>query len=260
MPTGQTNVRAIYRKYLGAAANLNSGKLTTLLQNPLGVTAVTNPEAATGGADPEVIADAKQNAPLTVLTLDRAVSVLDYQHYARAFAGVAKAHALWIHAGPSKGIYITLAGAAGAEIPATSKTYTNLMNSLRRYGDPNLPLNLVNYKQATFALGMAVKVHAEAINSVVLAALESALRDHFSFANRDFGQFVSQDEVLAVAHQVKDVEAVRITRLYKQQPAAVDSIAPIIGAHLPVASLKHAPQPAELLTLSKDPIEMGSFS
>jgi len=260
LPTGQTNVRAIYRKYIGTKANLDKDKLTTLLQKPLGVTAVTNPEPSTGGADPEVIDNAKLNAPLTVLTLDRAVSVLDYQHYARAFSGVAKAHALWISSGPSKGIYITLAGIDGAEIPSNSSTYTNLMNSLRRYGDPMLPLRLVNYTPVSFFLGMAVKVNEDAERNTVLEELESALRDYFSFNNRDFGQHVSQDEVLAVAHSNANIEAVRITRFYKDEPGAEDDVVSIVPSHLPVASLTIEPTPAQLLTLSDEPIEMGSFT
>jgi hypothetical protein len=260
LPTGQTNVRAVYRKYIGADANLDNNKLTTLLQKPLGVNEVTNPEASTGGADPEVIDDAKQNAPLTVLTLDRAVSVLDYQHYARAFSGVAKAHALWINAGPSKGVFITLAGIDGAAIPDNSSTYTNLVSSLRRYGDPMLPLTLVNYTPASFLLGMAVKVNEDAVRDTVLEELEAALREHFSFANRDFGQHVSQDEILAVAHSFNYVEAVRITRFYKDEPGAVDEVVAIIPSHLPVASLTIEPVAAELLTISGEPIEMGTFS
>ena len=260
LPTGRTNVRATYRKFTGAGGNLGKGVLTTLLQKPLGVTEVTNPEPATGGADPEVIGDARQNAPLTVLTLDRAVSVQDYRDYARAFAGVAKAHALWLASGPSRGIYITLAGVDGALIPAGSSTYSNLMKSLRRYGDPMLPLSLVNYTPASFALGMAVRINEEAQRETVLDDLETRLREHFSFANRDFGQNVSQDEVLAVAHGVDHVEAVRITRLYRIGPGATDTVEPIIAAQLPVASLTVPPEPAELLTLSPAPIEMESFS
>jgi hypothetical protein len=260
LPTGQTNVRATYRKYVGAGANLDKGKLTTLLQKPLGVTEVINPEPSTGGADPEVIGDAKQNAPLTVLTLDRAVSVQDYRDYARAFSGVAKAHALWISSGPSRGIYITLSGIDGAHIPENSSTYINLLKSLRRYGDAMLPLSLVNYIPATFALGMAVKVNNDAVHETVTGELEATLRDYFSFANRDFGEHVSQDEVLAVAHSVKHVEAVRITRLYKNEPGATDIVTPIIESKLPIASQTVAPEAAELLTLSAGPMEMEPFS
>jgi hypothetical protein len=94
----------------------------------------------------------------------------------------------------------------------------------------------------------------------VLEELEAALRDTFSFANRDFGQHVSQDEVLAVAHSIDHVEAVRITRFFKQETGAVDSVEAIIPSHLPVASLTVAPEPAQLLTLSEEPLEMESFS
>jgi hypothetical protein len=252
LPTGKTNVRATYRKYTGASGNLGKERLTTLLQKPLGVAEVTNPEPATGGDDPEVIEDARQNAPLTVLTLDRAVSVEDYRDYARAFAGVAKAHALWIASGPSRGIYVTLAGVDGALIPEGGTTWSNLMKSLRRYGDPMLPLSLVNFTPATFALGMAVKVNEAAVREQVLDELEATLRDHFSFTKRDFG--------LAVAHSVDHVEAVRITSLYRSAPGAVVGVEPIIAAHLPVASLDEPPLPAELLTLSKSPLDMESFS
>ena len=260
LPTGQTNVRATYRKYIGSAANVDANKITTLLQKPLGVQEVLNPEAATGGADPEVIDDAKQNAPLTVLTLDRAVSIDDYRNYARAFAGVAKAHALWIQSGPSRGIYITVAGVDGEQIPSNSQTYNNLLDSLRRYGDPLLPLSLVNYVPVTFRLALAVKVRADAVRDDVLVELEQLLRDYFSFANRDFGQHVSQDEVLAVAHQIDTVEAVRITEFYKIDGVATSGIDVILESRLPVASVTEPPTPAELLTLADEPLLMETFS
>lgn len=260
LPTGRTNVRATYRHHIGVSANLGSNQLTTLLQKPLGVTEVTNPEPSTGGADPEVIDDARQNAPITVLTLDRAVSVQDYRDYARAFSGIAKAHALWINSGPSRGIYITLAGINGANIPVNSSTYINLLKSLRRYGDPMLPLRLVNFTPVTFTLGMAVKVNIDAERETVLRNLETVLRESFSFKQRDFGQHVSQDEVLAVAHSVEQVEAIRITRLFKNVEAAVDRVEPIIPSHLPFVSLSIAPRPAELVTLSDEPLEMEAFT
>jgi len=259
LPTGTTNVRATYRKYVGTAANLPAGVLTTLLQRPLGVTEVVNPEPATGGADPEIIDDAKDNAPLTVRTLDRAVSIQDYQHFARAFAGVAKAHALWIQAGPSRGIYLTIAGINGATIPTDSKTYVNLLAALRRYGDPLMPLSLVNFSVARFRLGLAVKVNEDANSDAVLANLDETLRQHFSFSRRDFGQHVSQDEIVAVAHGTKHIEAVRITRFYEEGVGSGNTIKTIIAARLPVASLTVPPQPATMLIMSDAVIDMELF-
>ena len=47
------------------------------------------------------------NAPLTVLTLGRIVSLRDYEDFARAFAGVAKALATWTWDGERQGVFVT---------------------------------------------------------------------------------------------------------------------------------------------------------
>jgi len=259
LPTGMTNVRVRYRKGIGVAANLAKNKLTTLLAKPLGVSEVTNPEPSTGGEDPEDLDKARSNAPVTVLTLDRAVSEKDYQDYSRAFAGVDKAHALWIPSGPSKGIFITVAGIDGAEIPEDSNTYHNLIQSLRDYGDPLLPLTVKNYRPASFSLSLAVKVAGDAESETVLTQVSETVRDYFSFAKRGFGKNVSQDEVLAVVHAVAHVEAVQIKQFYKHAPGVTSGIATIIAASLPVISLTEAPEPAELLLLANEPLQVEEF-
>ena len=260
LPTGQTNVRASYRKGIGIAGNINAGKLSTLLTRPLGVAEVTNPEPAAGGEDPESLEQAKTNAPVTVLTLDRAVSVEDYENYARAFAGVSKAHALWIASGPARGIFITVAGIDGADIAKNSATYSNLVQALRRYGDPMIPLTVENYRAANFSLNLSINVAAQADKNSVLADVEAALRANFSFANRQFGQHVSRDEIVAVAHSVDAVQAVRVTRFAKQPQYYRQAIATVITADLPLASLTDLPKAAEVLTLSPEPISMELFA
>ena len=62
-------------------------RLTMLRAMPLGLRGVTNPIAAGGAEGPEQLADARRNAPLTVLTFERVVSLLDYENYARAYPG-----------------------------------------------------------------------------------------------------------------------------------------------------------------------------
>src|SRR5690606_16114075 len=78
LPTGRENVSARYRVGIGTEGAVKSGALTVLKTRPQGVKAVTNPLAAFGAQDPETLADARANAPVTVLTLDRLVSVRDY--------------------------------------------------------------------------------------------------------------------------------------------------------------------------------------
>jgi hypothetical protein len=254
LPGGESNVRARYRKGIGVAGNVAAGKLTTLLSRPLGVAEAVNPEAASGGEDGETLARARANAPLTVLTLDRAVSITDYADYARAFAGIDKAHALWVPAGPARGVCLTIAGVDGAAVPASGQTFANLGASLRRFGDPLVPLRIVNHRDARFTCRLAIKVRAGYEIDPVVGAVEAALRDRFAFAQRDFGQAVSVDEVTAVAQGVSGVEAVHATRLHRlDQPPCLE---PRLFAALPVGSLNGLPAAAELLTIRDGPIEL----
>ena len=107
LPTGQNNIHVTYRKGIGTEGNVEAEQLTTLLTRPLGVKEATNPLAASGGDDSELLVDARRNAPLTVLTLERAVSLQDYEDFSRAFAGVAKALATWIWDGTRRSLNIT---------------------------------------------------------------------------------------------------------------------------------------------------------
>lgn len=254
LPSITAGVRARYRKGIGAAGNVRAGTLTTLLSRPLGLSEAMNPEAATGGEDAEPLDRARDNAPLTVLTLDRAVSIMDYANFARAFAGIDKAHALWIPAGPARGVLLTIAGVDGAAVPEDSDTFVNLSDALTAYGDPRVPLRMVNYLDVRFRCALSVKVLAGFEVDPVLAAVDAALREHFGFATRRFGQPVSVDEVAAVGQAVSGVEAVHVRQLYRAGDPP--GMAPRLFALLPVASLTDLPDPAQLLTLADDPLDL----
>src|SRR6187402_1307001 len=72
LPTGQNNIQAKYSIGIGSVGNVSQGAITTLMDRPLGVTGVINPEPATGGQDSASITDIRSDAPQTVLTLGRA--------------------------------------------------------------------------------------------------------------------------------------------------------------------------------------------
>lgn len=255
-PTGDHNLRAVYRKGLGLGGNVRAGQLSTLLSRPLGVSGASNPEAATGGEDAEPDGRARDNAPLTVRTLDRAVSVRDYQDFARAFAGIAKAHALWIASGPARGVFLTVAGENGAPVPEQSDTHRFLLAALHRYGDPLMPVRLVGHRDARFRLRLALKVAADADAAVLMPAVERALRSAFGFDNRRFGQGVSVDEVVAVVHSVVGVDAVQVTELRRSDAPASPAFQPRLFAALPQASLTALPQAAELMVLDAAPVTL----
>ena len=101
-PSGRNNIVARYRKGIGRAGSVKAGALTTALDRPLGLREVFNPLAAAGGEDPETDAGARENAPVTTLTLGRVVSLRNYEDFARGFAGISKAKADWAWDGETR--------------------------------------------------------------------------------------------------------------------------------------------------------------
>lgn len=249
LPSGRDNLRFGYRKFIGAAGNVGAGKLTTLLGRPLGVKAVNNPIAANGGQDREERDEARQNAPLTMLTLGRVVSIQDYTDFARSFAGISKAWAIWMRTGGLRGVFLSIAGPDGAAIAESDAAFLNLSGALRKYGDPLLPLQLKTYQSVHFRLKAKVKVAATAVVEEVLPAVQDTLRSHFSFASRDFAQQVSLDEVMAVIQGVKGVEAVDVDELYRLDPGAIPSLVARLFAMPPQVLADGSLKAAELLTL-----------
>lgn len=254
--TGIENITAVYRKGTGTEGNVGAGEITLLPLRPLGVRSVVNPLPAGGATDPEPRDEIRRNAALTILTLDRIVSLRDYEDFARAFAGVAKALATWSWVGQSRGIFVTVAGANGAELPEIGPTYVNLVAAMRKAGDPHVPLRVQSYRKAFFRLAGTVTVEPDAPPDAVLAGVEARLRDAFSFAVRDFGQAVAQSEVLAAMQSVPGVRAAQVNQFFRTDDPNGPGLAALVVAAVPEVGSSGAPLAAELLTLDPRPLDL----
>jgi predicted phage baseplate assembly protein len=257
LPSGVNNVRAQYRKGLGVAGNVAAESLTQLTVRPLGVKGVSNPRRAEGGTDPESADHARQSMPLMTRTLGRAVSVLDYEDFARAYSGIAKARAqvLHLHTGPT--VVITIAGPNGTAISMDSPIWINLREALAASGDPHVGVRLLAHRASTFRIGLKVKRDPDYEAGAVLGAVDAALRTYFAFDARDLGQPVQQSDVIAVVHRVPGVVAIDLDLLYGgTQPAsqAVPSRQTrLLAARMTVQD--GDPVPDELLTLHSGPLD-----
>jgi predicted phage baseplate assembly protein len=253
LPTGQNNVQATYRKGIGLEGLVKAGQLSQLLTRPLGVRSAINPEAASGADNADTIDDARRNAPLTVLTLGRTVSLQDYEDFARAFAGVAKALATWTWVGQTRRVFITVAGPDGAAIAPESDTFRHLLEAMKNAGDPFVSFRLKSYRPASFRFAGKVKVDPDFVTEKALAAVEQALRKEFSFDARSFGQPVMLSEVIAVIQAVLGVVAVDVDKLYR---GASPTLTPRILAALPETLADGDVAAAELLTLNTAPLDL----
>ena len=205
LPTAPQNVKAIYRSGLGKIGNVDAERISQLATKPLGVKEVINPQAATGGADAESRDQARRNAPLAVMALDRLVSVQDYADFARTFAGIAKASATQLSDGRRTLVYLTIAGLDDIAIEAHSDLYRNLCQALHRYGDPRLPVQVVMREVMFLFISARVGLLPDYQWESVEPKVRAALLDVFSFERRDLGQDVPLSEVISTIQAVEGV-------------------------------------------------------
>lgn len=227
LPSGQENVMAVYRKGIGSSGNLKAGQLSQLMSRPLGLKAVINPQPSGGGVDAESSEDARDNIPLGVRTLGRAVSLRDYEDFARAYTGIAKSQARVLDIHAIRTIFITVAGKKASRPQKGGPTLTKLLASLRKSSDPFVACDAAPYNEAYFKLALRFKRHPDHDRDIVLAAVEAALRKAFSFDARDFGQAVARSEVISVAQQVTGVVGVDVDYFYRGlSPSLEDRLTP----------------------------------
>jgi predicted phage baseplate assembly protein len=213
-PTGVQNVTARYRSGAGLAGEVEAGKLSLLQSRPLGVRAVTNPLPASGAEDPEPRESARENAPMTVRTMERIVSLQDFEDFARTFAGIGKARVRVLWNGEDNLVHITVAGASGKPVSSNSELYSNLVDAIDGARDPILQVRVDTFQPRRFNLKAKVLVDERYVTEDVLQEVEAALLAAFAFARRGFGQPVTAAEVIQVIHDVDGVLAVDLDQLY----------------------------------------------
>ncbi len=253
VPTGDENVRATYRVGTGAAGNVKAGKLSLLLGRVLGVRSVLNPLPASGAADPEARDKARENAPFTVKTLGRIVSLKDFEDLARVFAGIGKAQATWLWDGEARVVHLTVAAdtsnSIDYRIDPQSKLFDNLVAGIDAARDVTQRVQIDSYTPLFFRLEARLLVDRSYLPEKVLEAATAALESAYSFERRSFGQPVHRSEVLAIIQGVEGVEAAYLDRLYFRT-SVPDLVTPLPAR--PARWEGSAIKPAELLLLDRN--------
>lgn len=208
LPTGVENIRAVYRSGIGKVGNVKAEQISLLASRPLGLRSVINPLPATGGADRESRDQARKNAPLAVMALDRLVSVQDYADFARTFAGIAKAGAMLLSNGRRSLVHLTIAGVDDIPIDKQSDLYRNLYQALRLYGAPDQPIQLELRELMVIIISAKVKILPDYQWETVEPQIRQTLLDTFSFEQRELGQDITLSEVISTIQKVAGVDFV----------------------------------------------------
>ncbi|MER5556026.1 putative baseplate assembly protein [Streptomyces sp. NPDC002793] len=222
LPTGHENVRARYRFGTGRAANVRADRVTQAVTRPLGVTGVTNPQPATGGADADGPGRTRTAIPLAVSALDRLVSVADYEDFARSRAGIGRAAARELFDGRRQVLHVTVTGAQDVPIADDSDLLTALRSSLARYGDSRLPVRVQVRELLLLVVAAKVKVARDHSWRIVEPRLRQALLTRFGSSRRELGSPARLSDVLATAHTVPGVDHVDVD-VFGGAPASLTS-------------------------------------
>lgn len=219
LPTGTENITAAYRVGSGLGGMVKAGQISLLLTRPAGLKSVINPVPATGAADPESREQARQNAALTVMTLDRIVSQQDFEDYVRAHAGIGKAQAVSLWDGENKVVHVTVAGADGNPLPASAPLMKTLISSIAAASAPGCACRVGPFRPQSFNLAAKLLIDEHYVSDEVKRTVVAAVQSAFSFEARAFGQSVSKSEVLAVMQKVAGVIAVDLDALHLSSSA-----------------------------------------
>ncbi len=213
-PSGQDNISARYR--YGTSDGSAGAQTIRLLRNRSpGLKSVMNPLPSGGGVAAEPNEDLRRRAPLAVRTLDRIVSLTDYEDFVRAYRGVARASARMVWDGSDHSLFITVATVDDSEhrLQPGSVLALELERAMAR---PDAQLRTVTFASMVpkyFDVAAALTIDPDHDPSAVLPAAESALDQAFAFEQRQLAQHVAASDVVRVLAEVEGVANVRLTRL-----------------------------------------------
>lgn len=251
LPSGAENIRAKYRVGVGLEGEVKAGQLSLLMTPQLGIKSVVNPLPATGAEEPEAPENIRNNAPLTVLTLDRIVSVLDYENFTSAYAGIGKARADLMWRGEDRIVHLTVASASEGAIDHLLKE--RLSNAINDARHENFPVEINSYEKLLFNVVVKIKVQQDYLEEKVKSKVKDKLLTSFSFAARSFGQSIRPSEIIAAIQSVEGVIAVDLDKIGGQDPFLIPHFA--LVSHQARWVAKEI-KPAELLLIDPANIEI----
>ena len=179
---------------------------------------VTNAAAAAGGADPESTYSIRVNAPRSIKSINRAVTLADYSSLAIQVNGAGKTNAA-AEVFTNVAVYMGLAGASGLdELGAPTSTWTSVASSIETYLTdkvaPGVTVSVLPPTMVPITIDVTVHVLDMYKQSTVKAAVEAALSSMLDYNYVDFGQRVSQQQVSMSVGLVEGVDYSAINSLF----------------------------------------------
>jgi hypothetical protein len=243
-PAGMENIHADYRLGMGKKGMVRENQLNLLLNRALGVRSVTNHVPASNASDPEDLNAARKNTPIKLLTMDRIVSLGDFEDYAESFEGVEKALAISRWNGLSEIVHLIVADSKGQN--ADSILRKSLEQRINLIKDPMIQFYLGKFKRKSFDIQAKILIDKKLQFEKIKLNVIQNLSAEFSFEKRQFGQDVTLGEVMTIIQKTKGVVAVDVDKLFETGQTSV--LRQNISSSK--SSTRHQEPAVELLTIN----------
>lgn len=231
IPPSSSNILATYRVGGGAVGNVASGSIEYILTNAVPGLTVLNQDisvsgdgAATGGSDPESTDSIRINAPKSVRSLNRVVSITDYSDLIQQVSGISKAVAT-AKTFTSVTVYFAPAGDKGVlgDGITPSSVFNNLANSAFNYIVNKAPANTtITFQPPTYVpvdISASVTVLPQYNRVQVESLVNQSLSTLLSFDNVIFNDTIRVSDVLKTITDVPGVAFAQITNLIRHDIA-----------------------------------------
>ena len=188
------------------AGNLKPASLEKPVKpHPL-IESVRQPLESTGGNDMEGIESLRENAPATLLTLDRAVSLSDHSHLVSGHSSVWQARAFikptdlgW------QEIIVVVVPAGGGKLGLPLKE--TLQDHLKAFALPGVEASVSDFNPVPLQLDVQIMVMTEEYNpDEVVEEVRTVLLEAFSLQRRKLGQALYLSELYQAVEAVTGVE------------------------------------------------------
>jgi predicted phage baseplate assembly protein len=239
-----------YRHGGGRRGNVAAGALTVLKSAIPTVTSVTNPQAASGGVDPESLEGARQRAAMEIRTRYRAVTGEDFEflcgeaspRVARAICveppdsvGVARLH-LVPRVEPADRLLTLQELTPDEELFSTVAAYLDA----RRLIGTRVELLPARYRGVSVVVNLQAALRADPrrVEEEVSHALYTYLNPLVGGAMEGqgsgwgFGRALNQGELYGVIHAVEGVDFVKILRVYETDLTSGEQQPKQAGSHI----------------------------
>jgi hypothetical protein len=215
LPGGTHNISALYRVGGGTAGNLPPGRIATPMTPIIGVASVSNPVAAEGASDAETVEDMRTAAPQSIRTLDRVVSLADFEAFARGYRGIGKAVATELRVGMGAVVCLTIA-TTSLTSPG-SDSVKSLRDALALVMPPGRIVRIEGFVDLAARATIAMVTDPALQRPQVEAAVRAKLATAFGRAARNFGEALHRSAVLAAVQSVEGVIAARLDAFFIQE-------------------------------------------